>query len=468
MVDTFDILIPRPRTMEQTPGVLKVESLGQVTAPENFDRFSTALVRNAKRMGLDLTQEGVPVKMVFSADIKVESFEITVTPDEVIIAGGDPAGLFYGANAFEQLLCVAVQRGTRGAELPCGTIADTPRFSYRGFMLDSARHFQSVETIKNVLALMAKLRLNVFHWHICDSQGFRSESKLFPELNTLAGMTPGFYTAEEIADICAYAAECFITVIPEIEMPGHSKGLLALHPELCCDPENPGKEFCLAKPGVRSFLEKLITEFVSLFPASKIIHLGGDEADTTHWDKCPECQKMMKDKGLSNIRQLENDFMNDMAAFVRSLGLTPVTWFTGSIMESSTIIQVWRSIWELKETLPHGNRMVFSVHDQLYLDYPNSAAEPFENWMPVLCESGVYNTEPFAAWEKEIGDLLLGPETCLWTETVPDHRVMAKLLPRLIAFSETAWCLPAQKEWFSYTKRKEVLAACGWFDLKAL
>ena len=468
MTNDFDILIPRPRTIEQTPGVLKVESLGGVTAPENFERFSTALIRNGKAMGIDLAQEGVPVKMVFSADIKVESFEITVTPDEVTIAGGDPAGLFYGAGAFEQLLCVAVRRGIRGAEMPCGKISDSPRFSYRGFMLDSARHFQSVQTVKNVLALMARLRLNVFHWHICDSQGFRSESKLFPELNTLAGMTPGFYTAEEIKEICDFAAEHFITVIPEIEMPGHSKGLLALHPELCCDPENPGKEFCLAKPEVRTFLEKLISEFVSLFPASKIIHLGGDEAGTESWDKCPLCQKLMKDKNLSNIRQLENEFMNDMAAFVRSLGLTPVTWFTGSIMEQSTIIQAWRTIWELKETLPHGNRMIFSVHDQLYLDYPNTAAEPFENWMPVLCESGVYNTEPYAAWEKEIGDLLLGPETCLWTETVPEHRVIAKLMPRLVAFSETAWSAAERKEWFNYTRRKEVLAAAGWFDIKAL
>ncbi|MBE6386006.1 MAG: hypothetical protein E7048_10155 [Lentisphaerae bacterium] len=468
MTNDFDILIPRPRTIEQTPGVLKVESLGGVTAPENFERFSAALIRNGKAMGIDLAQKGVPVKMVFSADIKVESFEITVTPDEVTIAGGDPAGLFYGAGAFEQLLCVAVNRGIRGAEMPCGKISDSPRFGYRGLMLDSARHFQSVETIKQVLALMARLRLNIFHWHICDSQGFRSESKLFPELNTLAEMTPGFYTAEEIKEICDFAAEHFITVIPEIEMPGHSKGLLALHPELCCDPENPGKEFCLAKPEVRTFLEKLISEFVALFPGSKIIHLGGDEAGTENWDKCPLCQKLMKVKNLSNIRQLENDFMNDMAAFVRSLGLTPVTWFTGSIMESTTIIQAWRTIWELKETLPHGNRMIFSVHDQLYLDYPNTAAEPFENWMPVLCESGVYNTEPYAAWEKEIGDLLLGPETCLWTETVPEHRVIAKLMPRLVAFSETAWCAAMRKEWFNYTRRKEVLEASGWFDIKAL
>lgn len=467
-MENLDVLIPRPQSIEAAPGVLKVESLGSVSAPEGWERFGGTLIRNAGIMGLDLTQEGAPVKMILSADIKVESFEITVTPDGVTIAGGDPAGLFYGIGAFEQLLSIAVIRGPRGAEMACGKVCDSPRFGYRGFMLDSARHFQSVETIKNVLSLMAKLRLNVFHWHLCDSQGFRSESKLFPELNTLAGMTPGFYTAEEIKEICDYAAECFITVIPEIEMPGHSKGLLALHPELCCDPENPGKEFCLAKPEVRSFLEKLIAEFAALFPASKIIHLGGDEADTEHWDKCPACQKLMKDKGLSNIRQLENDFMNDMAAYVRSLGVTPVTWFTGSVMEQSTIIQVWRSIWELKETLAQGNRMIFSVHDQLYLDYPATAAEPFENWMPVLCESGVYNTEPFAAWEKEIGDLLLGPETCLWTETVPDHRVMAKVMPRLAAFSETAWTLADRKEWFGYTRRKEVLEAAGWFDIKAL
>ena len=467
-MENLDVLIPRPRKIETLPGTLKVESLGSVSAPEKWERFGGTLIRNAGVMGLDLTQEGTPVRMVFSSDIKVESFEITITPDEVTIAGGDPAGLFYGVNAFEQLLCIAVIRGTRGAEIPCGKVSDSPRFGYRGFMLDSARHIQSVETIKKVLAMMAKLRLNVFHWHLCDSQGFRSESKLFPELNTLAAITPGYYTAEEIKEICDFASECFITVIPEIEMPGHSLGLLALHPELCCDPENPGKEFCLAKPEVRTFLEKLIAEFAGLFPDAKVIHLGGDEAETAHWDNCPACQAKMKELGLTNIRQLENAFMNDMAAFVRSLGITPVTWFTGSIMERSTIIQAWRSIHELKETLAQGNRMIFSVHDQLYLDYPNTAAEPFENWMPVLNESGVYNTEPFAAWEKEIGDLLLGPECCLWTETVPDHRVMKKIMPRLVAFSETAWCCPAQKEWFGYVRRKEILEAGNWFETEAL
>ncbi|MBO5791354.1 MAG: family 20 glycosylhydrolase [Lentisphaeria bacterium] len=468
MMENLDVLLPRPQSIISAPGVVKVESLGSVSAPAGWERIGGQLIRNAGIMGLDLTQEGVPVKLILSEDIKVESFEITVAPDEVTISGGDPAGLFYGAGAFEQLLCISVIRGTKGAEIPCGKVADSPRFGYRGFMLDSARHIQSVETIKSVLALMAKLRLNVFHWHLCDSQGYRAESKLFPELNTLADMTPGFFTAEEIKEICDFAAECFITVIPEIEMPGHSRGVIALHPELACDPEDPGKEFCLAKPEVREFLEKLIAEFASLFPASKVIHLGGDEAETEHWEKCPACQKLMKEKGLSNLRQLENDFMNDMASYVRSLGLTPVTWFTGSIMEHSTIIQAWRSIHELKETLVHGNRMIFSVHDQLYLDYPCTAAEPFENWMPVLGESGVYNTEPFAAWEKQIGDLLLGPETCLWTETVPDHRIFAKLLPRLIAFSETAWCRPAQKDWFSYIRRKDVLSAGAWFDMKAL
>jgi len=366
-----------------------------------------------------------------------------------------------------QLLCAAVARGTGEAELPCCRISDSPRFLYRGFMLDSARHFQSVETIKNVLALMARLRLNVFHWHLCDSQGFRAESKLFPELNTLAGIMPGFYTAEEIAEIRAFAAERFITIIPEIEMPGHSKGLLALHPELCCDPENPGREFCLAKKNVRAFLKKLIAEFAGHFPESKIIHLGGDEAETADWEKCPECRKLLKKKGYASFRQLENDFMNDCAAYVRSLGLTPVTWFTGSVMEQSTIIQAWRSIHELRETCRHGNRMIFSVHDQLYLDYPATPAEPFENWMPVLTESGVYAAEPYAAWEEEIGDLLLGPECCLWTETVPEHRIMAKLMPRLLAFAETAWSRRDRREWFNYGRRRDVLTACGWPDLKA-
>ena len=251
-------------------------------------------------------------------------------------------------------------------------------------------------------------------------------------------------------------------------MPGHSKGLLALHPELCCDPENPGYEFFLAKKEVRTFLKKLIAEFAAHFPDSPRIHLGGDEADTIHWDRCPACQKLMKEKGFSDIRQLETSFMNDMAAYVRSLGRTPQTWFTGNVMEKSTVIQVWRSIHELKETLAQGNRMIFSVHDQVYLDYPEKSAEPFFNWMLFLSESCVYNTEPYAAWEKSIGDLLLGAESCLWTELIPEHRVMSKLMPRFVAFAETAWCRPQTKEWYNYLGRREHLDAGNWFATEVL
>ena len=465
-MESWDVIIPRPAKAEPLAGVLKVESLGSVTAQAGLARFKKSLIADASAMGVDLTGKGRPVRLVLSPEIKVESFVMTVDSRGVTIAGGDPAGVLYGTGAFVQYLCTAVARGLRGAVLPCCKIEDSPRFAYRGLMLDSARHFQSVATIKRVLALMSELRLNVFHWHLCDSQGFRTESKLFPELNTLGTMAPGFYTAEEIAGIRAFAAERFITIIPEIEMPGHSEGLLSLHPELCCDPENPGREFCLAKRNVRTFLRKLIAEFAGLFPDSKIIHLGGDEAETAHWEKCPECRKLLKKKGYTSFRQLENDFMNDCAAFVRSLGLTPVTWFTGSVMEPSTIIQAWRSIHELKETCKHGNRMIFSVHDQLYLDYPATPAEPFENWMPMLSESGVYTAEPYAAWEDEIGDLLLGPECCLWTETVPEHRIIPKLLPRLCAFAETAWTPSCRRTWFNYTCRRETLTACGWFDLK--
>lgn len=465
---TLDVIIPRPQSIESAPGVVKVENLGSVSAPAGWERFSTNLIRNAAFMGVDLSQQGTPVQLTISPDIKAESFEITVTPERILISGGDPAGLFYGATAFEQLLCISVNQGTRTAEIPCGKISDSPRFGHRGFMLDSARHFQSTATVKKVLSMMAKLRLNIFHWHLCDSEGFRTESKLYPELNSLAGRKAGFYTAAEIREIRKFAAERFITIIPEIEMPGHSKGLLALHPELCCDPENPGYEFCLARKEVRTFLEKLIAEFADHFPDSPRIHLGGDEADTTHWDKCPACQSLMKEKGFSDIRQLETSFMNDMAAYVRSLGRTPQTWFTGNVMEKSTVIQVWRSIHELKETLAQGNRMIFSVHDQVYLDYPEKSAEPFFNWMLFLSESCVYNTEPYAAWEQSIGDLLLGAESCLWTELIPEHRVMAKLMPRFVAFAETAWCRPETKEWYNYLGRREHLDAGNWFATEVL
>jgi len=250
--------------------------------------------------------------------------------------------------------------------------------------------------------------------------------------------------------------------VPEIEMPGHSGGVFKLHPELACFPERPGGEYCLGNPEARKFLKALITEFAGLFPESRIIHLGGDEADTGNWEKCPCCQRAIKEKKLSNERALERDFAVDMSRHVLSLGRTPMVWFTDNALPEDVMVQVWRSLLETLEASKRRAKMVFSVHNTCYFDYPAHAGEPKFDWMPALPEEVIYSADPCGAWKTEIQDYLLGMEACLWTEYVPFWRTFPKIMPRLTAFAEAAWSPRERMEFNDLQRRKQLLSAGGY------
>ena len=314
--------------------------------------------------------------------------------------------------------------------------------------------------------MLAHFRINVFHWHLTDNQGWRFPGKTIPLPDGRGTWSDGQYTADELRDVARYAREQGIRIVPEIDVPGHSSRLLERYPQYACRPDAPGREWCLGNPESLEFMKRLFSELMDLFPDSPVIHIGGDEADTAAWEACPKCQAAMKEKKFRTMRELENDFMIRLSRFIVEKGRTPVIWGTcsGQVYPPDTIVQVWLDIREPLKVAPHGNKIIYSVHNSLYFDYPANLSEPWENWMFELSERGVYMTDPYVIWPDKVRDSILGTEACLWTETVPRHCVMSKIFPRIFAYSECAWSLPEKKSYAELVRRRELLEAAGLID----
>ncbi len=453
-------LVPCPARIVQDDGRLPVEALKSVYVPDSLRRWGLQVLNAFKYFGKELhVQTDGKADIVIGLDptLDHESWRIDICTKGIQILGGNDAGLFYANSAFEQLLALAFSRGLKQAVFDCGKIEDKPHFGWRGFMLDSARHFQSKEKIKEVIRLIAQARLNVFHWHLVDIQGWRIPSAI---VQGWGDMDAGLYSMEDIREIIAFAAEHFVRIVPELDMPGHSGGLLRRFPQYACDSQNPGNEFCLGNPEGRKFLKALLSELIELFPTSPVIHIGGDEAATESWNKCPKCRHAMEAAGLNQIRELENQFMNEMTRYVVSIGRQPMVWCTGAIHPADTIVHTWQSVNEILHTHTLGNPMVNSVHYSCYFDYPANSEEPRCNWMPELNEENVYNMFDVNHESSHV----LGNEACLWTEMVPEWRVISKIAPRLMAFAERAWIRPDRKDWHDFQRRKTQLDAVGYHD----
>ncbi len=343
--------------------------------------------------------------------------------------------------------------------------ADAPRFAYRGVMLDCCRHFWSVAQIKKLLDQMAVLKLNVFHWHLSNDQGFRIESKLFPELNTISSWRKldecdpivwkdsaklgqvygGYYTQAEIREIVAYAKERFIDVIPEIELPGHSTAILAAHPELSCTGEPMDvassfgvwdRIFCPGKEETYQFLFALLEEIIPLFD-SRYFHIGGDEAPKSAWKSCPHCRAVMEKEGYTNYEQLQVHFTNRIIAFLKERGKTPIVWNESATvdgLDEAAVIQYWMEMAPgpsyIPKEFPKGRKVIFSNQCQFYADY-SYAETPLR---------ATLNFEPNVKGTPVPEENVLGIECPLWTEWLAEDADMEKMLwPRLLAVAECGW-----------------------------
>ena len=316
-------------------------------------------------------------------------YDLEIRPERIIISANNDEGLFYGVQTLNQIMVSCA-----GSALPCLKIEDYPRFPYRGMHLDVSRHFFDTEFIKKQFDVIASYKLNRFHWHLTDGAGWRIQIKEYPLLTEVAAWRPaptwkewwngnrhycrqdvpgaygGFYTREDIKDVLEYARSKHITVIPEIEMPGHSEEVLAVYPELSCSGE-PYKngEFCIGNENAFEFLETVLDEVISLFP-SKYIHIGGDEANKEAWKKCPKCQQRMKDEGLKSVDELQSYLVHRIEKYLNSKGRELLGWdeiLDGGLSPNATVMS-WRGEKGGIQAVRMGHDAIMTPGEYCYFD----------------------------------------------------------------------------------------------------
>lgn len=427
-----------------------------------------------------------------------ESYTLSVTPERIQIQATSGAGLFYG---IQTLLQLSVSSDTGVITVSAVEVQDTPRFAYRGLMLDVSRHFFTKEFVKKQIDALAFYKINRLHLHLTDAAGWRIEIKKYPLLTEFAawrtdanwkkwwngdrkyvrfdepGASGGYYTQDDIREIVEYARQHFITVIPEIEMPAHSEEVLAAYPQLSCAGE-PYKnaDFCVGNEETFTFLENVLTEVLELFP-SEYIHIGGDEAGMAAWKTCPKCQKRMKDEHLSHVDELQSYLIHRIEKFLNARGRRLLGWdeiLKGGLAPNATVMS-WRGEEGGIAAVTSGHRAVMTPGSHCYLDSyqdaPYSQPEAIGGYLPL---KKVYAYNPVAAsLSAEQAKLVYGAQVNLFTEYVPTpEHVEYMLYPRTLALAEVAWSAPERKSWPDFHARalKAVLdlQAKGYhpFDLK--
>ncbi|MCM4155693.1 beta-N-acetylhexosaminidase [Gramella sp. AN32] len=432
-----------------------------------------------------------------------EAYNLLISPDEIKISGATAKGIFYALQSLKQL-----RMEEDGLVMfPSVNITDSPRLAYRGMHLDVARHFFDVGDVKKYLDILALHKINTFHWHLTEDQGWRIEIKQYPKLTeigafrngTINGKYPGdsndnkryggFYTQEEIKDVLAYAEKRHITVIPEIEMPGHGIAAIAAYPYLSCFPEEKtvvpenmmskgGKEkqangqpkivqeswgvyedvFCAGSDSTFTFLENVIDEVAALFP-SEYIHIGGDECPKANWERCPKCQQRMADLGLKDEHELQSYFIQRMEKYINSKGKKIIGWdeiLEGGLAPNATVMS-WRGEEGGIEAAKQKHDVIMTPTGYFYFDYHQAqdiSKEPLGigGYLP-LEKVYSYNPEPEALTSQETA-YILGVQANVWTEYIEEFEKLEYMtLPRMAALAEVGWTQESQRNWEDFKKR---------------
>jgi len=421
-----------------------------------------------------------------------EGYEIIVGTNSVVIRAPEQAGSFYGVQTLLQLLPpeIFATQAVAGVNwaLPCVQIEDQPRFKWRGMMLDVSRHFFSKEEVKEVLDILALHKINTFHWHLVDDQGWRIEIKKYPRLTEVGawrkdigfGLDPksstaygpdgrygGFYTQDDIREVVAYAAARHITVVPEIEMPGHSGAALSAYPEFSCEGKPLGElgagihhgVYCAGRDETFQFLENILAEVVPLFPG-QYLHIGGDEAPKDNWKKCAVCQARIKSERLKDEHELQSYFIRRIEKFVNGQGKTLIGWseiLQGGLAPNATVMD-W--IGGAEEAAVAGHDVVMSPNTDCYFNQYQTQDRELEpnargRFIPLR---RVYAYEPIPAkLDPQFHAHILGIQGNLWTEYIPSLSILEQLmLPRLSALAEVAWTTKASRNWDDFYRRLQV------------
>lgn len=470
------------------------------SASQEVVRNFSALLNNVAGLKTEciVEEEKREKNIVFfdlDTSIADEGYSLDIDPSKIIIKASSAAGFYYAVQSLKQLLPIAVYGDKKSDsveewEVPCAHIDDAPRFSYRGMHLDVARHFFSVDEVKRYIDLLAMHKLNVFHWHLTDDQGWRIEIKKYPKLTEIGSIrkytmveknfdqydnTPygGYYTQEQIRDIVNYAKERFITIIPEVDLPGHMVAALASYPSLGCTGgpyEVQGvwgvhpDVLCAGKEETYEFVTDVLSEVIELFP-SRYIHIGGDECPKDRWKKCPLCQVRIRKLGLKTDKEhtaeerLQSYFMTRVEKFLNENNRQIIGWdeiLEGGAAPNATVMS-WRGTDGGVQAAKLRHNVVMTPNTYLYFDYYQSEdtqTEPLAIGSYVPLER-VYDFEPVPdTLDNDSKKYILGAQANLWTEYISDFKqVEYMLLPRLDALSEVQWTQPENKNWVNFLDR---------------
>jgi hexosaminidase len=496
-------LVPLPSKMEVLEGEFKLEAQTRILTDDQAPETGRYL---AGRLGpptgwpfpLGADTEPARGNIVLTtrganAALGPEGYELVVTEEAVVIRAPGPAGLFYGVQSLLELLppevLAAKPAGGRGWTIPCARIEDQPRFKWRGLLLDVSRHFFTKREVEQLLDEMALHKLNRLHLHLTDDQAWRIEIRKYPRLTQVGawrkgigfGLDPkastaygpdgrygGYYTQADIRELVAWAAARHITIVPEIEMPGHSSAALAAYPQLSCSGAGystdvgggifPGV-YCAGNEETFEFLSNVLAEVIELFPG-QYIHIGGDEVPKGNWRNCPKCQARKAAEGLKDEKELQSYFVRRIEKVINSKGRSLIGWseiLEGGLAQNAAVMD-W--IGGAVEAASAGHDVVMTPTTHCYFDYyqsTNRAAEPraIGGFLPL---DKVYSLEPAPArLEPRYQSHILGAQGNLWTEYVPSFKhAQYMIFPRLCALAEAAWSPKAARQYADFARRLRV------------
>ena len=499
-------IIPQPLTIQVQGGSFEITPQTRLVCPlsDKDLKFTADYLRSVLRTatGYSLRIFDVahrpPKNFILLAitpnnDLGGEGYTLHATSDSITLEGGGAAGTFYAVQTVLQLLPPEVyslgKSSLKKWALPSVTITDKPRYGWRGMMLDVSRHFFPKAFIKKFIDFLAIHKLNTFHWHLCDDQGWRVEIKKYPRLTTLSawradreGMNwnvrppqkpgeratyGGFYTQKDLREIVRYAADRHITIVPEIEMPAHATSVIAAYPELSCTggpftvPTGslwPIKDiYCAGNDSVFSFLQNVLTEVAAIFPG-KYIHIGGDEADKTEWKRCPKCQARIKAEGLKDEGELQSYFVKRIEKILVAQGKRMIGWdeiLEGGLPPEATVMS-WRGIAGGIEAAKANHDVVMAPTSNCYIDYYQGdwRVEPVAigGFVPI---STVYAYEPTPdTLTADQAKHILGTQANLWAEFLFDPaKVEYMAFPRIAAIAEVGWSAKERREWNGFAER---------------
>ena len=488
-------VIPLPQEVTLTPkGAFVLTGATPIAYPEGDEQlkkdaqFLSDYIADVTALRLTTTSAKVKNAITLRLNKKVQSKEgyvITVDKKGVVIEGATAAGVFYGVQTLRK--SIPVDKSLTEVTLPGVVLKDAPRFGYRGVMLDCARHYFPVKFVKQFIDLIAMHNMNVFHWHLTDDQGWRIEVKKYPGLAKIGSVrektvlghnsdvfddTPygGYYTQEEAREIVKYAADRFITVIPEIDMPGHMIAALAAYPDMGCT-GGPYKVcpiwgvmpdvLCLGNEKTYQFCEDVLSEMMDIFP-SEYIHLGGDETPNVRWKECPKCKALMAKENLTPGK-LQGYFTNRIEKFVNSKGRRIIGWdeiLDGDINQSATIMS-WRGTAPGARGAKMGHDVIMSPSSHVYFDYYQTRQGESQWEEPLLIGGNLpiertYSLEPVPEGaDAETASHIIGVQGNLWTEYIAGPSLAEyQVLPRMGALSEVQWRPQGQKDFENYKVRQ--------------